>query len=343
VSVAVAANGRMPAASIATDAYSVIADRRDLDAPAPIMTVVVPTRQRADMVRDTVEALFAQDTGERFEVIVVDNASTDETSRVLAELAEHALCDMLAIRMRTDRGPAVSRNAGIALARGSYIAFTDSDCIPSRRWLRACIAVLGQGFDVVQGRTEAPPWQRQPLFSHFIETKRADGSFSTSNVAYRADAIARAGGFDPACDYWEDVDLGWRVLNSDGRDGFAEDALVYHQVVTQAPLAWLLHARRLGNWPAKAARYPGFRQHLFLGVWVDRFHALLTLSMVGLIAARADRRFLVLALPYLAAFPFRHGLRGRFPPLKAAAHFARDCISFAALVGGSIRHRSVVL
>jgi GT2 family glycosyltransferase len=343
VSIATSATELRNGTALAREPYTVIADARDLAAPPPAITVVIPTRQRVGMVRETVEALFVQDTGARFEVIVVDNASTDDTSRVLRELAERAPCDMLAVRMREDGGPAVSRNTGIALARGAYVAFTDSDCIPSRRWLRSCLAALDAGADVVQGRTEAPPWQRQPLFSHFIETKRADGSFSTSNVAYRAAALARAGGFDPACDYWEDVDLGWRVARNGGRAAFSDEALVYHQVVAQSPVEWLLHARRFGNWPAKAARYSGFRKHLFLGVWVDRFHALITLSMIGLIASRADRRFLALAIPYLVAFPFRHGLSGRFPPLKAAAHFARDMVSFAALVGGSIRHRSVVL
>jgi glycosyltransferase involved in cell wall biosynthesis len=343
VSLAVSGNGRRTTDPIPHEAYTVIADTRDLDAAPPAITVVVPTRQRAAMVRETIEALFLQDTGDRFEVIVVDNASTDDTSRVLRELVERAPFGMLAVRMREDRGPAVSRNTGIELARGAYVAFTDSDCIPSRRWLRTLLDALDAGLDIVQGRTEAPPWQRQPLFSHFIETKRADGSFSTSNVAYRAGALALAGGFDAACDYWEDVDLGWRVVRNGGHAGFSDQALVYHQVIAQSPLEWLLHARRFGNWPAKAARYPGFREHLFLGVWVDRFHALITLSIIGVVAARADRRFLALAIPYLAAFPFRHGLSGRFPPLKAAAHFARDAVSFAALVGGSIRHRSVVL
>lgn len=322
--------------------YDIMADARR-GANLPVISVIVPTRQRAALVRDTVEALFLQDLAQAYEIIVVDNASADGTSAVLIDLAGRAPCDMLALRMHADGGPARSRNAGIAVARGRFVAFTDSDCIPAPGWLRSCLAALQEGADVVQGRTSAPPWQAQPLFSHFIETTRSDGSFSTSNVAYRIAAVTDAGGFDPSRDYWEDVDLGWRVMRQGGRVAFAADALVYHQVVRQSPVGWLLHARRFGNWPAKAATYPEFRRHLFLGVWVDPFHALMTLAGAGVAAGVVDRRFLALALPYAAAFPFRHGLRGRAPVLKAAAHLARDLTSFAALVGGTIRHRSVVL
>jgi cellulose synthase/poly-beta-1,6-N-acetylglucosamine synthase-like glycosyltransferase len=323
--------------------YSTVVDRRSSNGRSPVATVIVPTRQRADLVVDTIEALFRQDIDVPFEIIVVDNASTDSTSAVLADLAARAPCDMLAIRMHRDGGPARSRNAGIALARGWCIAFTDSDCMPSEGWLRACVAEFDNGAGVVQGRTEAPPSAPRPFFSHFIETTRPDGSFSTSNVAYRGDILRAAGGFDSGCDYWEDVDLGWRVVSAGARDAFAPNAVVYHQVIKQAPVAWLMHARRFANWPAKAARYRGFRRYLFLRVWVEPFHVLVSLAAAGIVGSRLNRRYALLALPYVVAFPLRHGLSGRFPPLKAAAHVVRDFFSFGALVVGSIRHRSVVL
>ena len=109
------------------------------------------------------------------------------------------------------------------------------------------------------------------MFSHFIETRRFDSSFSTSNVVYRRAALD-GHRFDAHCSYWEDTDLGFRVRNDGWDFAFADDALVYHQVVPQTAPAWLLWPRRYANWPAKTARYPEFRNTLFLRVW-GRPHA----------------------------------------------------------------------
>ncbi len=91
-----------------------------------------------------------------------------------------------------------------------------------------------------------------------------DGSFSTSNVVYRREAPG-ALRFDPECKYWEDVDLGWRVLAMGWKARFAPEAVVGHEVMPLRPVQWMLWPRRFANWPAKAARYPGFRRHLFSG------------------------------------------------------------------------------
>jgi glycosyltransferase involved in cell wall biosynthesis len=312
---------------------------------APAISVIVPTRNRRDLVRETIEALFAQDLpADAFEIIVVDNASSDETESLMRACARDARVRFIGAVMGRDRGPAISRNVGVMLARGELIAFTDSDCVPAAGWLRGCIeAMAGTDVGVVQGMTTAVPHQAQPLFNHFIETKRLDGSFSTSNVCYRRDALAGAGGFDPSCVYWEDVDLGWRVKRLGWEARFEPDALVHHQVLRLSAWQWLTHPRHFYNWPAKAARYPGFRRHLFAGLWVDWSHALFDGFVLGLALARWRRAALLLTLPYIVAFGARRRLRGRWPLLKLAAHFAYDCVGCGALVAGSIRYRRPVL
>jgi GT2 family glycosyltransferase len=196
---------------------------------------------------------------------------------------------------------------------------------------------------IVQGRTaclEAAP----PLFSHYIETPRFDSSFSTSNVVYRAAALDRHR-FDPACGYWEDTDIGFRVRADGWRAEFAPDALVYHQVVPQSLMKWLLWPRRFGNWPAKAARYPEFRRTLFLGVWVNPLHAAFDLALVGVVLMLSGRRRagIALTIPYVIGFARARGLRGRAPVVKAALYVLRDGVAFSSLVAGSVRNRSVVL
>lgn len=327
--------------SVSTSNYDVVVAVNR--APSPRISVIVPTFERRAMVMETIAALFSQDFDQGFEVVVVDNASHDGTAAMLVDIAPRASCGFTGVRMKENRGPAFARNVGLTLARGEFVSFTDSDCIPAPGWLSAFERALSSGFDAVQGRTEAPPWHRKPLLSHYIETASADGLFTTANAAYRRSVALAAGGFNPACDYWEDVDLGWRAVRANARYGFAPDALVWHQVIVQRPHVWLRHVLRFSNWPLIASRYPEFRRHLFLGVWVDAFHAVMTLAVAGLVLARIRRRFALLAVPYVMMFPFRHGLRGRWPVLKAAAHLSRDFLGFAALLWGSLRYKSPVL
>ena len=307
------------------------------------ISVVVPTFNRCDLLQDTLKAIMDQDLpSASYEVLVVDNASTDGTTELLRDMADASPVPFTGIRSKRNRGPAISRNVGVLNARGRIVAFTDSDCVPTRGWLRCITAAFTEGVGAVQGRTTAHPDQTQPLFNHFIETLEFDGSYSTSNVAYLREAVVAVGGFDPGCSYWEDVDLGWRVHRAGWRSVFAADALVYHQVLRLSAVGWVLNAWRYHVWPAKAARYPEFGSYLFGRLWSDRLHPLFQAFVLGLVLAAWRRPFLLLTLPYLL-FPFRRRLIGRWPLLRATAHMARDGVALAALVAGSIRFRRPVL
>lgn len=309
----------------------------------PAVTVIVSTRNHARYLLDTATAVAAQDARD-VELILVDNASTDGTEALATGFAAITSLPFTYVRLESDQGPAAGRNHGIGLSRGRFLAFTDSDCVPSPRWISEALAAFDEpSVGVVQGRTECRQRDAR-LLSHFIETRRLDGSFSTSNVVYRRSAIARHR-FDRSCAYWEDTDLGFRVRADGWQVAFCWNALVYHQAVPQSLGAWLLWPRHYANWPAKAARYPEFRRALFLRVWVRPLHACFDLAVGGLVALLFGRRRLaaVLAVPYAVAFVNARGLQGRAPVVKAALHAARDAVAFGTLVLGSIRHRRVVL
>jgi glycosyltransferase involved in cell wall biosynthesis len=89
----------------------------------PLLSVVIPTWNRAQLVRDAIRSVLAQREGE-VEAIVVDDASTDAT----AELLESDFGDRVRLlRLEHRRGPGGARNAGARLARGEFVAFLDSD------------------------------------------------------------------------------------------------------------------------------------------------------------------------------------------------------------------------
>jgi len=94
----------------------------------PPLSVVIPTWNRAQLVREAIGSALVQREGE-VEVIVVDDASTDAT----AELLEREFGDRIRVlRLDHRRGPGGARNAGARLARGEFVAFLDSDDV----WLR---------------------------------------------------------------------------------------------------------------------------------------------------------------------------------------------------------------
>ena len=86
----------------------------------PAVSVIIPTYDRPRLLRRAVES--ARSAGESVEVVVVDDASTDETAEVCRKLA-----GIKYVRLERNQGVAGSRNAGIQQARGEFLAFLDGD------------------------------------------------------------------------------------------------------------------------------------------------------------------------------------------------------------------------
>ncbi len=106
----------------------------------PLVSVVIPTCDRQDILNRCLAALAAQ-TYPNFEVIVVDDHSQDSTPALLAELAEQQpALNLRSLRNDQPLGANPSRNRGIRAARGEFVAFLDSDCIAASDWLEKLMA-----------------------------------------------------------------------------------------------------------------------------------------------------------------------------------------------------------
>src|SRR5215472_6934103 len=106
----------------------------------PQLSVVIATRNRANSLRALLEGLTRQSIPcSRFEVLVVDNDSSDTTAEVAAEFSTRF--QHLRYSKRARLGAASARNQGIAQARGSRIVFLDDDIIPDPRLLEEHLAV----------------------------------------------------------------------------------------------------------------------------------------------------------------------------------------------------------
>jgi GT2 family glycosyltransferase len=307
-----------------------------------------------------VRALEAQEGADHLEIVVVDDASTDDTWAVLARLKSEVRVALLPVFLERNSGPAEARNAGWRVAKGSLVAFTDDDCTPQPTWLSALTRRLGEA-DVVQGRTVADPKQadgRGP-FSRTQWIHDEAGFYETCNIGYRREVLERLGGFDErfrtvggAPTYGEDVDLAWRAKEAGARLTFEPAALVYHDVSSSSYFSYLKdRVRRAGMVPV-VRRHPELRDRLYGRWFYGRSHppALLAGAGLGLVAREPwSVRRLAIAAALLAPYvkfrlmedPLPCRRRNRVPVMALA--LLADLGEVAVLIVSSIRYRTVLL
>jgi glycosyltransferase involved in cell wall biosynthesis len=198
------------------------------------VSVVMPVRNGEATITRAVSGVLAQDyPPDRYEVIVVDNASTDRTPQLLA-----ALGPRVRVLREATRGASAARNAGVLASRHSHIAFIDADCIPDASWLTELVrASIGPGAgDFVGGRIVAhEPSSSVELFVETImDQERAIRGYRppgavTANLMARRDLLCALGLFDPSLRRGQDVDLSYRAYFERGATfTYAERAVVRH-------------------------------------------------------------------------------------------------------------------
>ncbi len=204
-------------------------------------SVVMCVRNGEATVGEQLEALAGQDHGQPWELVVVDNGSTDGTRKVVSQW--NGRVPELRIVPADDRvGLAYARNVGVSAAAGSVIAFCDSDDVADRRWL-AELEIGVRESDIVGGRLELEllntelvrDWRglperdlRRPVVLDYLPY--AVGA----NFAVRREAFERVGGCDEAFQFCgDDVDLSWRIQRDGGALGFREDAIMHYRLRTE--------------------------------------------------------------------------------------------------------------
>jgi glycosyltransferase involved in cell wall biosynthesis len=199
------------------------------------VSVVVPTRNRSRLLAVTLRGVLRQ-TGVDLEVIVVDEASTDDTPALLAGLGDPRV---RTVRHETPRGVSTARNRGAAEARGDWVAFTDDDDLwapdklarqlqaaqaAGRDWSYAGSVNIGEGFGVVYGRPPPPPEEVVAALPHYNAIPGGG-----SNVVVRREALLRAGPFDTRLRNTEDWEL-WIRLAKAGPPAWACSPLLAYRV-----------------------------------------------------------------------------------------------------------------
>ncbi len=198
----------------------------------PFVSVIVPVYNAKDMIGDCVESLLNQDyPKDRYEIIIVDNDSTDGTAEVIRRYPVQYL---LEAAMHTSYA---ARNTGAQKARGELLAFCDADETASPAWIRSLIAALGEGYGGSAGPMLPVPHE-ETLFMAYAASDADPYHFDapadipvavTGNVMYRRSVFDQLGGFDPQLS-GADLTFSRRVTSELGfKVRFTPDAFVYHR------------------------------------------------------------------------------------------------------------------
>lgn len=289
--------------------------------PEPRVSVVVPVRNGAATLGALLDSLLALDyPSDRLEIIVVDNASTDDTPDILERYAPR----VRSVR-EPKRGASAARNRGVAEAKGEVIAFTDADCVVDPRWLRGGLPLLHrERVGVVGGRILAlRPCNRVCRFGEQIrDIDKAIHAFrlpyaDTANWISPVAALEAVGLFDESFLRGQDSELSRRLWAAGYEFAYAPEAIVFHR--NERTLWGLMHE----GWT-----------HGFASVKIARKHGEI-LRMVG--HRRIDTRRWVkiaTAVPTICRGPNR---------LEAACFVAFNLGKQIGKFCGSLRYRTLEL
>ena len=182
----------------------------------PDLSIVLTTYNRCDQLTCALDALLSQErcSGINFELIVVDNNSTDRTAQVVAEY-QSAGRNLVYILERK-QGVSYARNAGIQNSTAPIVAFVDDDVVVSPSWVRILLDSLAEHPEVdCIGGPVLPRWEHQPPSwldrthwapvalqdygnSPFLIDKKKKLCLLSANFAFRRGVFDRIGTFDPA-------------------------------------------------------------------------------------------------------------------------------------------------
>ncbi|HEY7158026.1 MAG TPA: glycosyltransferase, partial [Gemmataceae bacterium] len=216
----------------------------------PRVSVVVCTYNGGRTLEQCLHSLLALDYPD-YEVIVLDDGSTDNTREILARfspVADAPGSPSIRIIHQPNRGLSAARNAGLRAATGAIIAYTDSDCYADPDWLTHLVdplvrggaaAVGGPNLSPEDGRLAACVAASPGQPTHVLESDQVAEHIPGCNMAFRREALLAINGFDPQYrKAGDDVDVCWRLQQAGLWITFAPGAFVWHHR-RQTPRAYL--------------------------------------------------------------------------------------------------------
>ncbi len=235
-----------------------------------VFSAIICTRNGAATLRECLAAL-AQQSHPHFEVLVIDDGSTDATPEIAREFP------FVKYHRQDHAGLSAARNLGTRLAQGQIIAFTDDDCVPDEDWLlklsaafdaETCVAAGGPNLaPPPRTNTEAVVAAAPGAPAHVLASDLEAEHLPGCNLAILKSALEAIGGFrEEFTAAGDDVDVCWRLQADGGKLFFIPSAVVWHH--RRATVAAYLRQQRgygfaeaqlIKRWPERFAWLGGAR------------------------------------------------------------------------------------
>jgi len=230
-----------------------------------LVTVIIPAFDAEKTIKECLKALLRQSIERaRYEIIVVDDGSTDATPDIVARYPSVRLV------RQSNAGPAAARNRGAQEARGEILLFTDADCVPAPDWIERMLASFQRGEDIagVKGTYQSC---HQALIARFVQLEYEDkyrrmsgyehiDFIDTYSAGYRRDVFLANGGFDtsfPTASV-EDQEFSFRLARQGHKMVFVPEARVCHLEHADTLAKYVRKKFQIGYWKVLVhKRHPG--------------------------------------------------------------------------------------
>jgi len=248
---------------------------------APYVSIIIPTYNRAKMLPITLDSFIAQDyPRDRFEIIVANNNSTDDTQQVLDSYCSKQ--SQFKSILESRQGVHYARNSAARTAHGEILYFTDDDMIADRLLLSELVKVfdldpmIASATGKIIGKFDVPPpeWVTRHLINYYLsltELERPeevivspDDLVFSCHQAIRRDLFFQSGGFNPenTAGVWigdGETGLGIKLKQAGYKFAYTPKSVIYHMIPqSRTTLSYLV--KRLGN-QGNCDSYTEYRRH----------------------------------------------------------------------------------
>ena len=211
----------------------------------PFVSVIVPVLNREKFIGKCIESLLELDYPS-YEIIVIDNKSTDRTMEIISKYP-------IKVFENEQRGSYVTRNKGVDNAKGDIIAFTDSDCVVDKNWLKNLVrnytddkigGVCGEILSyppksIIEKFSDIIGINRVDLINQIVPKRKVElkrdsniflsAVFVTANCSFRREVFFELEKFDTEYISGGDVGFGWKVLKAGYKLIYDPEAVVWHK------------------------------------------------------------------------------------------------------------------